>query len=92
MSALTDEPKICLERMIKRNRNGESTVKIDYLKDLTQKTSIFYNNWNGPKLRLRTDSSFESYIPFIISFIEYYVKMFIKHDDDDDQNFKMSIN
>jgi hypothetical protein len=90
LSTIKNEPEICLERLLKRSRKGELSVTIDYLRDVIEKTNCFYNNWNGPKLCIKTDSSFSLYAPFVLNFIEHYIKIFKQGDEN--EIFKLSIN
>jgi hypothetical protein len=81
LSTINNEPEICLKRLLKRNRKGELSITIDYLQDVIDKTNCFYNNWNGPKICVKTNSTFSLHVPIILNFIEHFIKIFKQADD-----------
>mgnify|MGYP003981704127 CR=1 FL=1 len=54
------KPEICFERIKKRNRNGESNIEMNYLKECHQKHLDWINNESISVLRIDGNQEFEN--------------------------------
>jgi len=57
---INTNPETCFERIKKRDRNGESTIPLEYLQECDKKHNIWIDNTNIKKLILDGNQEFEN--------------------------------
>jgi hypothetical protein len=69
-----NESAVCLDRLKKRSRSGESKVQIEYMDELIKKSDEFFDQWSCSKLLLASNDFFYKHIDIIDLFIRLNIQ------------------